>query len=513
MARTRVAARFACDADFVLADTLARLQVAGAVHGPVESRADEVYLDTRSDELAAAGLAVRVRDHAGVTIAELVVVPIDPAELPELAPRERAIAHGEDAGEAIRAWVREMFGLELSEPPREVLSLAIVRRRWAHVTPTGSAELVVDDIAASEPHGRRARLTELVVERVEAAADGIAVVLGRSAGVTEATRTRFERARGALGLGELRYGAKPAPLSADESLVDAARRLLGQWWANACAHAAGVRVGLDPEHVHKMRVALRRLRTGMRLFDDAFDEVALSRLREVTRGLGRALGEVRDLDVQRASLDRWARRFATVSPAAWADVEQRIDRRRTHVRRAALALLEGEPWRQMAAEFERTLAAEVRGLRHTVGAVAGRLLAKRAARCARALERLDGGRAQDAHALRIEVKNLRYSLDFLADALPTELRALTEGLSRLQESLGRVQDDVQTGEFAAVLFAMAPPPAAATAHALGLLVGYGSARADLACATASVAVASHRFEDTLAELASIDREAARGPRT
>jgi CHAD domain-containing protein len=501
MTEARVATRFACDADFSVNDLLQRLQHTGTLHGPVAARVDEVYLDTRTDELAGAGLSARLREVAGVRTVALVVVPIDPAVTIDAPPVERAFPRGADVGEGIRAWVRERFGWTLSEAPREVLTLVIARRRWAHVTDAGSTEFVVDEVSASEPHGRRARFTELAIE----GGGSVLGALGRQGGHTVARRSTFERARDALGLGEYRYGTKPAALDPEDLLVDAARAVVAAWWSNACAHAPGVRVGLDPEHVHKMRVALRRLRTALRLFDDAFDDAALTAVRDRVRTLARALGEVRDLDVQLESLGRWRDRFAMVDALGWDDVALRIERRRSRARARALVLLEGEPWRLIAADLERCLAPDSRGLRHTVGAVAGGLVAKGAERCSRAIRRLDEGGAEEAHALRIDIKNLRYSLDFLGVALPGALDIVEDRLAQLQEGLGNVQDDVQTGAFAAQLVAMAPPPPSATAFALGTLVGYGRARADLASAIARAAVAEVDFTDALAQLVALGR--------
>ena len=503
MIAPRVATRFACDEDFVVADLLERLQAAGAVHGPVEARADELYLDTRTDELAAAGLSVRCREHVGVRTVELVVVPIDAAVPPTAPLLERAFPRTDELGDSVRGWVADRLGLMLSEVPREVLSLTIVRRRWAYVMNEVGVEIVIDEIAATEPHGRRARFTDLTVEAPDVAPGDVrrvVTLLGRVRGLELVRRSLFERTRVALGLGEFRYGSKPAPLEPDELLVDGARRVVAAWWANAVAHIPGVRIGLDSEHVHKMRVALRRVRTALRLFEHAFDPAALTVLRDRLRTMGRLLGVARDLDVQRAALGGWRARLPAVDDAAWHDLRERIDRRRHTARAVVVVGLDAEALREVHSALERCLAADVRGLRHTVGAVADGLLAKRAARCARALEKTTDGGAREAHALRIEVKNLRYSLDFLSEALGSQGQDLAERLSALQEDLGAVQDDVQAGELAEQLAAMAPYPSSATAFALGLMVGYARARGDSAGFAAQQAAAAHGLVEALAQL-------------
>lgn len=57
----------------------------------------------------------------------------------------------------------------------------------------------------------------------------------------------------------------------------------------------------EPEHLHQMRVGTRRLRTALQVFESAVkipDVASAKRLRD----LAKVLGEVRDLDVQTASL-------------------------------------------------------------------------------------------------------------------------------------------------------------------------------------------------------------------
>ena len=66
------------------------------------------------------------------------------------------------------------------------------------------------------------------------------------------------------------------------------------------AHEAGARAGRDPEHLHEMRVAVRRLRAILRASRALFDPAWVDRLRDELDWLGGRLGLVRDLDVLHA---------------------------------------------------------------------------------------------------------------------------------------------------------------------------------------------------------------------
>src|SRR3954464_2238875 len=50
---------------------------------------------------------------------------------------------------------------------------------------------------------------------------------------------------------------------ADDTLGDAARKNIGRQLARMLWNEPGVRLGIDPEYVHDMRVATRRLRTAL----------------------------------------------------------------------------------------------------------------------------------------------------------------------------------------------------------------------------------------------------------
>jgi hypothetical protein len=86
-------------------------------------------------------------------------------------------------------------------------------------------------------------------------------------------------------------------------VVELARACLRQQLHELCAHAAVVVAGDDPEAVHKMRVATRRLR----VFEDLLP-LSATDLRRELKWLAGTLGAVRDLDVQRSGA--WAMRGA-----------------------------------------------------------------------------------------------------------------------------------------------------------------------------------------------------------
>ena len=66
----------------------------------------------------------------------------------------------------------------------------------------------------------------------------------------------------------------------------------------------GVKTAQDIEHIHRMRVASRRLRAALPLFASCFPEKKYQVWMEEIRTVTRALGEARDTDVQIAFLTK-----------------------------------------------------------------------------------------------------------------------------------------------------------------------------------------------------------------
>src|SRR5215471_19011986 len=63
------------------------------------------------------------------------------------------------------------------------------------------------------------------------------------------------------------------------------------------ANRPGTLAAADPEYLHQMRVALRRMRTAFEAFEGAVPEEVASQLIGELRWLARALGRARDWDV------------------------------------------------------------------------------------------------------------------------------------------------------------------------------------------------------------------------
>jgi CHAD domain-containing protein len=251
--------------------------------------------------------------------------------------------------------------------------------------------------------------------------------------------------------------------------VVAARAAIGAAARAIRERAPGVRDGRDPEDLHKVRVASRRLRAALATYAPLFRRrERKARAREVRR-FTRALGALREADVHAALL---AAAFAGArgdgAARARAQAMAAIERRRGEERKAVLEAVAPAKLDRLGRRLARlrlrrrlaqrrldleTLAAEAleRGLTRAFGGLAASL---------------DEERDEALHARRIAVKRLRYAIEALGPALPLEpAAALLELAKRIQEVLGRHHDLVTLAARLEDERGRAPDPAAARALA------------------------------------------------
>lgn len=219
----------------------------------------------------------------------------------------------------------------------------------------------------------------------------------------------------------------------------ALRRIAAACLQQLEANTPGALDSRDPEFVHQMRVALRRLRCAMRFFDDAQGRRARKRFAPALRALGRALGEQRNWDVFIAAT---LPRLALAAP-----VRTRALRLRAAARSRARALIgspaHAELLRGLSAWVAPAASARAAGgkpgaaLRDTVQPRL-KALRRRVKHGARQFADLD---EEARHRVRIDVKRLRYAVDSVGALYePLAVGRFTEELGSLQDLLGELTD-------------------------------------------------------------------------
>jgi CHAD domain-containing protein len=103
------------------------------------------------------------------------------------------------------------------------------------------------------------------------------------------------------------------------------------------AHLAEALDGRDPEGVHDMRVASRRLRAALGVLGPWLPPADLARVAPGLRAVTRALGEVREIDVTRLRIAALARRASPIRAMAIEALDARLARRLRRARSRMMA--------------------------------------------------------------------------------------------------------------------------------------------------------------------------------
>ncbi len=264
-----------------------------------------------------------------------------------------------------------------------------------------------------------------------------------------------------LAIDGLAVGRTPG-VRGDDQWAEAGRRVLRFHLARMLARVPGVIAGEDPEDVHAMRVATRRMRAAWRVFGDGFERDAMRRHRGDLRAIGARLGAVRDLDVLLEIVADYAVRRSEHGRAGLAPLVRAWDTERETRRRELVEFLESEVFAGFLAASKGFV--ETEGLAvaplvpHVPGLVRNRMPVTVWAAYG-AVWAFDDGLAEadlaTLHQLRIAGKWLRYALEFVREAIEPEATLLIRPVVALQDHLG-AQHDFHVGATRAREFVAGP---------------------------------------------------------
>ncbi len=411
------------------------------------------YLDTPDWRIYRAGYALRIRsaeDRVEACLKEL-RGPVEEIarrwELRELLPAANPDLLV-DAPGAVGTRVSRVCG---RKSLRVIGELRTHREeRWLRGPDGREGAIALDETTILADDGTPVEVIRRI--EVEAPADAVASFqpfvrrLQAELSLALAGTTKFERALLVRGLDpaapeDLGSTGIDAGLTAGEVAVAVLRRQFAAFLRNE----PGVRLGEHPKYLHDMRVASRRLRAALRLFENALPARPAASMRAQFRVVGRALGAARDLDVMSAQIGAWIPRIATTSAAALDPLMVVLEQRREDARRDLLRILDSP-------RHERFVASATEALRRVPSTrppgsttpirLAGPAMVGRARK-----KLVKAGRGVHAesppatyHSLRIRAKRLRYALEFLAPIYGVPAKRMIRALVRLQDLLGLQQD-------------------------------------------------------------------------
>ena len=278
--------------------------------------------------------------------------------------------------------------------------------------------------------------------------------------------------------------AQPAALSAAMSVNDAFKVVIRAGLAHLHANEHGMLASADPEYLHQMRVALRRLRSALDVFAPFLPETAAARLVAELKWLASSLGPARDWDVF-VTETLPSIRTDSGRHAAIAAFGGQCIRLRRAARRKAQRAVASQRYRRFSCSLAGRFTAQVRlvqldeakraALAAPARKFASLVLEERYDRVCKRGHRLAQLSSAELHRLRIAVKKFRYAADFFAGLYDTKaVRETLKRLSRLQNILGAMNDAATAANLMAHGFDGAPDRC--TLEAKGILLGWSRGR-------------------------------------
>lgn len=422
-----------------------------------------VYHDTSDHRLAAAGLALRLRKVGRRWVQTIKQRRPDTQaahglfrnlEVEGPAPGGKLVLGGPDP-QGVLAAIAEAAGGHALEP---IFETRVSRRVERLRSPEGGVvELAIDDgaVVAGE---RRMTVIEAELELVEG---DIAAVYGVARHLFDQGPVRFARDnKSARGYRLAREGAAEAPLdprtagafayAPGATVETVARDVFRDCFAQITVNLEVVAVRDAPEGPHQLRVGLRRLRSAFGVLGAQLGETAIVPLSDEARRLGQVVGRLRDLDVLIGEVVTDAAALgldAEARDALTAALEARRDKVRAEVRQELAEpqtvrfvfdlaeLIETRGWLD-AVDYGQSarLATPIADL--AAGLLDHRL--KKVRRAGRHIERLD---PEALHALRKQLKKLRYAVEILGPVYKAKkLDAYLSTLKKLQDTFGALND-------------------------------------------------------------------------
>ena len=233
----------------------------------------------------------------------------------------------------------------------------------------------------------------------------------------------------------------------DDRWPEAGRKVLRLHFARMLVRTPGAIAGDDPEDVHAMRVASRRMRAAWRVYGTGYEGDSTRRYRAHLREVGGRLGAVRDRDVLIAMLDDHADRHGSRAARGLLPLRVAWVADRESYRAELAAFLASDAFVGFVDEHESFLAAhlaEVAGdARDASAPVRQRMPATAWTAYADVMAFADLIATADLatlHRLRIAGKWYRYTLESVRECLAADGSALIEPVVALQDHLGDQHD-------------------------------------------------------------------------
>ncbi|WP_088184122.1 CHAD domain-containing protein [Sphingobium sp. Z007] len=427
-----------------------------------------IYFDTPDQQLGKRGMSLRIRRTGRRRVQTVKADGRDGAGLFARDEWEMPV-RGVTPVLDDRTPVAALLGEAVGQVDR-LFTVDVQRRTWMVKQDSATIELVLDR-GAVLANGREQAICEIELE-LKAGEPAALFALARRIDADIAVRP------GVLSKAERGYRltqALPAAVKAEKVALDPTMSIRQAFLRIVAACLRHYRLNeallLDQytaEALHQARVAIRRLRSALKLFKPVLQAADVARFQRELRWLAGVLGEARDLDVlaPRIGGDAARARLAVAQGQAHDRVLQWLESAR--VRMVLLDLVE---WMALGAGLDAKAGRSV----VPFAATGLRKLRKGIAKGGRHMMRLSD---EARHSVRKDAKRLRYGAEFFAGLFDGKQKrrrrhkAFLDKLESMQDALGALNDLVTT-------------PATLARHGLPCDIGTGGVeKAELVAAAA-----------------------------
>jgi triphosphatase len=473
------------------------LKASPALAGPgklIRHRLRSVYFDTPKHLLAKAGLTLRVRTQGGRHVQTIKSANGAAAGLSKRHEWEGEIAGPQPdltaaEGTPLAALVHRRAVRKNLKPVFETSVARAVRR----VVRDGAEIEVAIDEGEVRAGTRRAPVLELELELKRGAPQALfalAAECNRSVSIRLGVESKAERGFALLRGGTAKVAkAEPIDLAPDMTVGDSFRAIASACIRHFRLNEAALVERRRAESLHQVRVAVRRLRSALSLYNAVVADPALAGLKARLQHVSRQLGEARNIDVFLAeSIAGEVKRPDTPPGAASFAARARQGREVAYDR--VIATLTAEDFRGLMLDlagwidhgaWTRDPALQTKRDMPLADFAAMVLDAwrRKVKKKGKRLAELDEAQR---HRVRIAAKKLRYATEFFASVYdhPKARRrhdAFLDSLEQLQSRLGELNDIASAQHLAEVLSRQAseagiePTDGEAEAFAAGFIAG------------------------------------------
>lgn len=234
--------------------------------------------------------------------------------------------------------------------------------------------------------------------------------------------------------------ANRVKVDADESVIGVFKQLAWLCLKQLQANEGGIFGVSNVEFIHQARVSLRRLRTALRLFSTELPPGFSDKWGLAWRDVGEQLGNARNWDVF----------YTEILPDMEVDLGNSADisnlkefaqTQRKMAHSQAQSWISGRHYSLTMIAFCEALLALPNSKATRISDFADKALKKRHKRFCRGAEVAHTLNSEERHEVRIDLKKLRYTIDFFESLYPRkQLQPFLKGLAETQELLGRMND-------------------------------------------------------------------------